>query len=66
MSGAPALGMFDTVPAATCFGLLFSQASATVSFLCVTRADIFALQSLIDTFPAVFYSRFFLVEVRKP
>jgi hypothetical protein len=24
------------------------------------------LQSLIDTIPAVFYSRFFLVEVRKP
>jgi len=40
MSGAPAPGMFDTVPAATCFSLLFCQASATVSFLCVTRADI--------------------------
>src|SRR5467141_3307131 len=33
MSGAPAPGMFDTVPAATCFSLLFCQASATVSFL---------------------------------
>ncbi len=40
MSGDPALGMLDAVPAATCFSLLFRQASATVSFLCVTRADI--------------------------
>ncbi len=40
MSGAPALGMFDTVPAATCFSLLFCRATATGNFFCVIHTDI--------------------------
>jgi hypothetical protein len=65
MNGDPALGTPDPVSAASVSAAVLPGQRNRQLLLRHTRRY-FALQSLIDTVPAVFYSSFFLVEVRKP